>query len=224
MSEDFLKGNDRQAAEIAAGVMKLVRGELDTKFDAMMSKYMARVEEMEKERQKYEADREIWFTEQLDKANKLRPTTESDKQRIAVQTQEIFRQAREEVVSESAVTWTEYQRKIANEPRETITSGGKPIHTSQGIKFEPEIISFIVGTRPVKYILYPGVPTEVPKSVADMYRQRYQQKRKLDELGEALDASNMKEFGQVARRFPEIDPSRSINPEDIANSVIPKGE
>jgi len=224
-SKEFIEADDRKAAQIAAGLKRLIDGYVDERFEEQMARFMAWAEEREREREKFEKDRIKWFEEQFSKMEKLKSVTETDKARSAARAQKIAEEAREEIQAESAAAQLEFQKRWHDSPKETITSSGIPVETRNGIVFEPEVLSIQVGTKTKHIVFYPDQPTEVPKFIADIYRERKNMGRELNKLDDALKISSnneMKNFDEIAKKFPEINPSGRIRPEDIINSILPK--
>lgn len=210
-SEKFLEGDDLEAARIAKAVYKLVAGELTQEFEDRFAKYMEWADKREREAQKFEADRQKWFEDLMEKGNKLRATSEYDKTQVAIKTQRMFDQARTEAIAEAADAKLKFSQRCAAAPKVTITSYGIPLRTRNGVIYEAEVIPMVVGTTIVKFALPVGVPTEVPDFVAAEYSRRKREAVKLKELDADLSATNLQEFDKVAAKHPEIDPRGGMN-------------
>ena len=215
LADEFSKADDLEAARIARAVYKLIAPEMDKKaevvFDERFAKYMAWAEAREKERQKDDDDRMKWMEEQITKADKLRATSEYDKAKIAVKTQEMFANAKAEAIAEAADAKLKFAEKCARAPKVQITSYGRPIRTRNGIQYVPEVIKMIIGTQAVGFALKVGEPTEVPDFIATEYANRRREATRLNTLNTDLSADNMKRFEDVAAKHPEIDPRGNIN-------------
>ena len=211
VSDEFLTADDMQAASIAAGVARILRGELDEKFERQLNRYMEWSEKRMKEERKFNEDRLAWMENLIEKGNSQRAVTAEDKARVSISAAEAAQRAREAVVAESAHAILKFKEKVAKAPKVTVTSYGKPYRSRSGFKTEPETIAMVVGTKTFGWTLPVGVPTELPDFIAEEYSRRKREDVKLDELKTDLSVENIQDFDKVAAKHPEIDYRRGQN-------------
>lgn len=211
-SKEFLTANDVEAAKMAAGIAKILRGDLTAEFDERLNKYLELVSKQMEEERKYNEGRIKWLEEKMEKANALRSVSDSDKDRSAAHAAEVAKQAREEAVSESAHELLKFRKRCAEAPKVTVTSYGRPYRSRSGIKYETEVIKYSVGMRTIQFVLPIGQATELPDFIAAEYGRRKQEEMKLDTLKDDLNVSNkIQPFDKIAQKHPEIDPRHGAN-------------
>jgi len=118
------------------------------------------------------------------------------------------------VMVEGKLRGVSLKAQLDAEPKETITVAGQvqmirpPGEAAPRAVIYPEVLS--IGT--LRYTLQPGVPTEVPRSIAQLYRTTQRDKEQSEDQRQVLDGANT-EASVVKRKWQEIDAKYSKHPE-----------
>jgi len=222
MAKEFLSAKDTDAALIAKAVLELVKGELNEEDENRFKRYQEYADKRDAEARKFEEDKMKWWEEQVKKIESLKKTG-FDKDKIVAKAADMDRQVREEARAEAADAWIKFEQRCAAAPRVSIISPGIPVRTKEGVKYFPEVIRMIVGTKPKEFVLPVNQIVELPDFIAKEYAVRKNQKHVLDRLPEQL--SKMEDFSKVTAIAPEVDPDRALNNQNYIQSLpVSEGE
>ena len=214
--KEFLSAKDTDAAVIAKAVLELVKGELSQEEEERFRKYQAYADKRDAEARKFEEDRMKWWEAQVTKLESHKKTG-FDKDKIIAKAADMDRRAREEVRAEAADAWITFEQKCAAAPKISIMSSGLPVRTKEGVKYFPEVIKMIVGTKAKDFVLPINKVVELPDFIAQEYINRKEQKRVMDKLPEQL--SKMEDFSKVTAIAPEVSPDRALNNQSYVQSL-----
>jgi len=210
LSDEFISADDKKAAEIAAGVAKILMGELDEKLQQRLNQHLAAAEARDNEMKRYMDNQMKWIDEQRLKFEQTKRDLDPDK--VSANTAEITKQIRQEIAAESALAQIEFQKKLSDAPKVKLIPQGHPvfIRTSGGgksLRWEAEILTIPVGTETKQYKLEPGVEYELPDFIVDLYWDKKREQLKRDGLADFIrigPENKMRNIAEVAEKFPDI--------------------
>ena len=206
MSPEFEQMSNLDAAQVALMLQEIVRGQ-----NSLLANYeqtniqIARI--MERQDQ---VDREIAarldaqnkFVEQvLDRAEDLKRTGEANDKLIAQGVAQ-FQEARSKAVASRAAKNIAFRQKIKDEPKVMVISPGQLITTMDHGHQVTKIMAEEVRIADMRWVLPPGVPVEVPKTVAGVLEQRRASQietyKRQELLGKNMEATKLaEEWGKV---------------------------
>lgn len=176
MSEDFVQASNFDASQIALLLQQLVRqnssllSKIETQQDEIV-KLRERQEQIDMQTVKRFESQQKDIQDVLDRAEKLKQTGDKKDKTIAKGVK-MYEKARADAIAGKAVDRLAFDRMLASQPKETIVSPGQLITVMEGGAQVPKVIAEEVRIKHKVWHLFPGVPTEVPKAVADVLRQR----------------------------------------------------
>jgi hypothetical protein len=176
MSEKFTNGTDREAGEIALALQQLLRGQT-----SLLANQQAQSDELARQRErwakydeqaaKFDADKQKFLDEVDQRANKLR-LTGSKKEELEARESKRFqsevKKARVKAVSDNLKA----EELMAREPKVTVTLPGKIEMVMENGQIIPRVFAQTVTIRHHTWTFQPGVPQDVPESVAMAIAQR----------------------------------------------------
>lgn len=167
LSDKFVEGTNTEAFDIAAGMQQLLRGMsvLDTKMNQQYQEIRARMDAMDKAAEEWETNREKFIEDVLSRAGS--PTDKDVVAGMSAYTTALA-SAKAEAVNDRLT----FAHKVSQMPKETITSPGEVVMAVEGGATVAKIIPEVIRIKNLSWTLAPGVPTEVPKVVAEVFRQR----------------------------------------------------
>lgn len=176
MSPEFEQMSNLDAAQVALMLQEIVRGQ-----NSLLANYeqtniqIARI--MERQDQ---VDREIaarleaqnkFVEEVLDRAEDLKRTGEANDKLIAQGVAQ-FQEARSKAVASRAAKNIAFRQKIKDEPKVMVISPGQLITTMDHGHQVTKIMAEEVRIADMRWVLPPGIPVEVPETVAGVLEQR----------------------------------------------------
>lgn len=201
LSDKFVGASNVEASQIAAAVVQLFGTQLEQQ-NQVLSRIMERMDKMDKESEKYEEDRKAWRDEVLKNAERLRL---ADEQREQLQAKAMLNveQKIQEARAAIKIDRKQFEKALSQEPKVQVVSGGKTEIVMEGgvpvAKLYPEELR----VKHLRFILMPGVPTMLPKSIADAWERRRQSALETQERQAAL-RKNL-ESDKLAAEMERID-------------------
>lgn len=174
LSDKFTNGTNAEAAEIAIALRTLISGqnsllENQARQSAELSKVRQRMAEMDAAAEKWESNREGFIQEVLDRAEKIRSISpERAIARGALEFQDAITIAK----ADRATQLMEFHELVRRQPTVTVISPGELVQVMEGGRPTNRMFPEVIRIKDMVWTLQPGVPTEVPKLVADVIRQR----------------------------------------------------
>jgi hypothetical protein len=216
LSPKFVDLPDAGAARIAVALDALLKGqsmqaEAMTKLYDKMEKYDADARRWEEDKVKFMED---WSRKAEEKLAGL------DKDVLEAKTADITKKAYAAARAQNASAKLAFNQKIAMEPKVTVTSPGVAVQTRDGMMVEPEVIRI----KHMQWILQPGVPTEVPFSVAEVIKSKRRFKSEGEERKNVFALRNglMSTSNQdnvVAQRWDAISRKTGIGADSLSNEI-----
>lgn len=205
MSEDFAAKSDLEALDVTKALAELIRGQ---KFmTEEVQKMRERMDIYDRAAQAFNEDRENFIKEVLQRAEKLKDPSGKTTAMGALELEKKIQEAKAGQVTARL----KFEQDLANMPKVTVTGTGVPetmARTGQ-IVIMPEVIRI----RHKQWVLQPGIPTEVPKIVADRYRQILTGRQEMLER-QALLQANLKDT-ELQRRMMELNEKYKTNGDAI---------
>lgn len=204
LSEDFVKGSNKDALDIALALQQLVRGQnsiMDnqTQLSGEVARLRQRMDEMDKTAEKYEADRVGFIQEVLDKAQGLKDPTN----KTLVKGMNEFSDALAKAQAEAVHSKLHLIEVLKTMPKETVLSPGELVTVSgQGGQPTIQIMNEIVRIKDLEWVIPAGIPTEVPQVVAEILRNRRQSEQETKARQEVM-AKNLSD-DQLKTQWNEI--------------------
>lgn len=207
LSETFTEGTNTEALDIALAMQQLLKGqasllENDRKFSEELQHMRAKMAKIDEDAQRFEQDRERWLNEIQAAADKMRVSEEQVEKLKAVAANDLAAKIQAAKASVS-LDRQAFDDALAHEPKETITSPGIVEIVMQNGAPVAQLFNEEIRIKHRRWVLRPGVPVEVPHSVAEMYRNRKRSEQETAERQKAMMA-NM-ESSKLAERMKEID-------------------
>lgn len=197
--DSFVEKSDVEAFEIGNALRELLTGQ------RMMTEQVARLSERmdkyEKVAQEFNADKDKFIQEVLDRAEHLKATGE-EKDRIIAKGAKQFEDARKNAKANQVHGKLLFEEQLRNMPKETIVSPGVPEIVLQNGQQVPVVAPDVIRIKHKVWMLMPNVPTEVPAIVAERFRQIQRGREELRERQAVLQA-NLKDT-ELVRRLAEI--------------------
>lgn len=176
MSPEFEKMSNLDASQIALMLQELVRGQNSLLANAESNTFeIARLRERQDK-----ADREIaerleanqkFVEEVMDRAEGLKRTgAEHDK--LIANGVAMYNEARSKAIANRAAKNIAFRQKMASEPKKMVISGGQLVTTIEHGQQVTKILPEEVRIADMRWVLPPGIPVEVPETVAGVLEQR----------------------------------------------------
>lgn len=211
---DLPNQNNLDALNTALLLQQIVRGQasiLDNQalMNDELNKLRARQAKYDEEARKWEEDRQKFIDKSFDDAERtVRNSRLTPEQAQAIAMSEA-QKAREQARAEAAVARLQFEERVKNSPKEFIVSPGILETYRNGSELVSHVIPEILTIKNKRWVLQPGVLTEVPDFVARQYRNRLQSREELRERQQAISVNRnngaMSEFGQVQQDWQKID-------------------
>lgn len=204
LSPKFVEGTNKEALEIAIALQQILKGQslMEQKFSDELSHIRQKMADMDRDAERWEMDRQRWLDEINAAADNLRATgeeLEKIKAHASVDMQKKVEEARASIIVDKQM----FDAALAREPKESVTSPGVVMtvmeNGAQVAKLYPEEICI----KHRRWILQPGVPQELPLSVANVLRNRRKSAAETAERQAAMK-KNM-EYSELDARLREID-------------------
>jgi hypothetical protein len=167
LSDKFVHGTNAEAFDIAVGLQQLLRNMsvLDSKMTDQYQQLKSRMDEMDKSANDWEANREKFIEEVIARAG-------SPTDRDVVTGMSTYSNALAQAKAEAISDRLTFAETVGRMPKEIITSSGEVNMVVEGGSTVAKILPEIIRIKNLSWTLQPGVPTEVPKIVAEVFRQR----------------------------------------------------
>lgn len=188
-----------QALDLAQALQKIIRGEFSPVVEQTqreMARLRERMDKMDKAAEKYQEDQQKFIEGVLSRAEKLKLTGEAAeklKANAAIDARKEFELARANLVHENL----RFDEELKNMEKIMVVARGEPVLVRKGDMPEIVIKPEVVGIKHRRWVLQPGVPTMVPKIVAEELNRRYASKAKTEELKKVLSADKMRTMEEV---------------------------
>lgn len=215
LSDEFATMPNTEAVNVALMLQQIVRGqnailENQTIMGDELSKLKSRMDSMDKDSLRWEEDRQKFLTEAAENAERLRIKDPDELERFQAKQANYIQNEIQSAVANSTVDKLRFDSLLASQPKEMITSPGrmvmKNVRGVQQATMEPETIRI----RHRVWVLPPNMPVEVPKLVADEYRQRIKDRNESAQRKSILNADAPLDNVQMAQKWNEI--SKKSNP------------
>lgn len=176
VSDQFVKGTNQEATDIALALQQLVRGqsallENQTQFSEQISKLRQRMDEMDKTAQRWETDRENFVQEVLDRAEKLR-ASDMEKDKIIARGSQQFSDAIAKARAEQTVEQQKFAYDLEHMPKVTVVSAGELVMVVENGRSVPKMMNEVVKIKNRRWVLPIGKAVEVPMVVAQVLDER----------------------------------------------------
>lgn len=204
LSDKFVKGTNQEAAEIGMALRQLISGQAvmlqnQEEQSREIARIRSRMAEMDATAEKYEKDRDGFIQEVLDKADRIRT---SNPDRAIVRGMNEFQDALTVAKAEANVDKMKFHENIRRMPKETVISPGVLETVMENGRPVNKIMAESIGIKDLRWVLPPGIPTEVPQIVAAALRDR----RRSEEESRARESMLTKnlEQGEFNKQWAEI--------------------
>ncbi len=208
------EASNLDALEIALALQQLIRGNasiLENQKEQAdeLNRLKAEMAKMDESARRWETDRQAWLDEVNRKADAIRPS-EAEKEKIEARESTRIQKAVDKARAEFVVEKQMFDQKLAAEEKVTVTSPGEFLLARVGGgPPQPRLYPEVIKIKHREWILQPGVPTEVPKTVAEFMRLKRKQQQELAARQDALSPDprigKYKEYDLVDQRMREID-------------------
>lgn len=191
LSEEFTKMNDYDAMQVALAVQQVIKGQASIlENQAALSEHIAKLNERmakyDDAQRKWEQDKLKFIDEVMEKAEKNRITDQTELARM----EGGVRRKLDNLVQEAAIKRARdeetFRLKIAREPKVMVTSAGvlemRSVEGGATPTLVPEVFTF----KRLRFVLPPGEPVEMPRSIAEEYYMQQRRKQEGKERQEAL--------------------------------------
>lgn len=213
MSPEFEQMSNLNASQIALLLQELIRGQNSLLANANQNTIeIARLRERQDQ-----ADREIaerlesnqkFIEEVMDRAESLKRSGEAHDKLIANGVAQ-YEQAKQQAMAKAAVKNMAFREKLRKEEKVTVVSPGQLITTMENGQQVAKIMAEEVRVADMRWVLPPGRPVEVPKTIADILEQRKASQLETSQR-QALLLKNM-ESTKLAEEWNKIGGSKTDN-------------
>ena len=180
---EFASNGDLPNTDLVLALQQLIRGQASllemakTQGEAGERARQA-IEDLKKRADRHDAAERAWnedrakFIETVtNRADHLRPTGD-DKDAAIARGVAMYQQAKSEVRARSINEQLQFEQELARMPQVEVTSPGVIEMVSTSGAPTPVLMAEVVRIKNKSWTLKPGVPTVVPKAVADVLAQR----------------------------------------------------
>jgi hypothetical protein len=205
----FETATNTEAFDIAIALQQLVRGQnsILSNQDRQaqeLSKLRERMDRYDQDAEKWEKDKEKFIDEVNKRAEEFRIDDPNKKAQLIAQEAQRIQKAISATRAENTVGMLQFETFLASQPKETIVSPGVPTTINDNGVQRSIMAAEVLKIKHKKWVLQPGVPTEVPKVVADEFRQRQKSRQESYERKALLNATVPKDNMLVAQKWGEI--------------------
>ena len=211
MSPEFEKMSNLDASQIALMLQEIVRGQ-----NSLLANAQANAVEIARIRERQDQiDREIaerlesqnkFVEEVLDRAESLKRAGEENDKLIAKGLAQ-YEAARQTAVAKRAVKNMQFREKISKEQKVMVISPGQLVSTMEHGHQVTKIIPEEVRIADMRWVLPPGIPVEVPRTVAGVLEQRRASQIETHKRQEML--SKHMEATKLAEEWAKVEGSRT---------------
>jgi hypothetical protein len=176
MSPEFEKMSNLDASQVALMLQELVRGQNSLLANAEQNAIeIARIRERQDKADQEIAERleanQKFVEEVMDRAESLKRSGEEHDKLIARGVAQ-YQEARQTAVAKRASKNLAFREQLRNEPKVIVISPGQLITTMDHGHQVTKIMAEEVRVADMRWVLPPGVPVEVPATVAGILEQR----------------------------------------------------
>jgi hypothetical protein len=180
LRDDFPELPNRESVEIGLALQQIIRGQasmLDNqdKFSKELDQVRRQMDEYDKAAERWENDKANWLDEMAELREKTR--RDSDPEKVAVNAIEATKKAYAEATATAVSDQMSFDDALSKMSTETIVSPGRIVNMKQGSGIVPTLEAEVIRLKHRQWVLPPGVSVEVPKLVADVYRQKQLEKQ-----------------------------------------------
>jgi paraquat-inducible protein B len=211
MSPEFERMSNLDASQIALMLQEIVRGQNSLLANAQqntveIARLRERQDQVDREIAERLASQNKFVEEVLDRAEKLQRTGE-ERDKLIAKGVEQYQEARAKAVASKAAKNLAFRQKINSEPKVTVISPGQLVTTMEMGSQVAKIIAEEVRIADMRWVLPPGVPVEVPKTVADYLTERRASQLETNQRAELL--SKNLETTKLAQEWSKIGGSKT---------------
>jgi hypothetical protein len=211
MSQDFIQGSNLDVSQIALLLQQLVRGQNSLlanyeQTNIEIAKLRERQDQIDKQTAERFAAQQSEIAEVLNKAEKLKATGDK-KDKIVAKGAQMYTQAVQAARASKTVDKLKFEKALAAQPTELVVSPGQLVTVMEAGQQVAKIIPEEVRIKHKVWFLQPGVPTEVPQSVADFLRARRAGEAETAKRKEIL--SKHMEAGKMAAEWQKVGGSKT---------------
>lgn len=221
IADDFKDKKDSETLDIAlqlqqllGGVNSLVAGQQADRenFSRAIEALRARIEAAEETQRRFEENRDKWYEEVMARA----PITNDPlkKEKLQMKGAELIQKAYADARAQSAAEKVRFEQMISTGPKEVIISPGVLEMIQVNDQPQMKVFAEVISLKGHKWILQPGVPTEVPKIVAEHWRQRQRGNEEAQRRADAMmitDSQGAPEQHEAQRRMEAINKEFGTN-------------
>jgi len=223
LSDKFVAGTNAESLNIALALQELVRGQnsilgmVRGQGDSI-SKLTERMNKMDRAAERWNKDRQGFVESVQEKAEALKIQSPDEKAKFLAKAGQNVQREIQQAMANKAVGDMEFSAWMRNQPQVTVTSPGKMETINRGgviqTVMEPEVIKI----RNMEWVLYPGIPTDIPAPVADEFYSRQKIVNETIERKKILNADRPLENVAMAQQW------QNINNKYGSNTEIMRGE
>jgi hypothetical protein len=205
----FEKASNLNALDISLMLQQIVRGQTSILHNQdqqaqELAKLREKMDRYDKDAEKWEKDKEKFIDEVNKRAEEFRIDDPNKKAQLIAQEAQRIQKAISATRAENSVSALQFESFLASQPKEIVVSPGVPTTVNDNGVQRSIMVADEIKIKHRKWILQPGVPTEVPKLVADEFRQRQKARQELYERKALLNATVPKDNMVVAQEWSKI--------------------
>ena len=209
MSPEFEQMSNLNAAQIALMLQQIVRGEMSLiaqQNSVEIAKIYERQDAVDKQVAAALEANQKFIEEVLDRAEDLKRTgAENDK--LVANGVAQFQEARAKAVASKAAKNIAFRQKVNSEPKVLVISPGQLVTTMEMGSQVAKIIAEEVRIADMRWVLPPGIPVEVPQTVANLLSERRASQLETAKRAELL--SRNLETTKLAEEWSKIEGSKT---------------
>lgn len=205
----FENASNMGALDIALMLQQIVRGQTSILSNqdrqaAELARLREKMDRYDQDAEKWEKDKEKFIDEVNKKAEAFRIDDPNKKAQLIAQEAQKIQKAISANRAENSVNNLQFEAFLSTQPKETIVSPGVPTTINDNGVQRSIMAAEEIKIKHKKWLLQPGVPTEVPKVVADEFRQRQKSRQEIYERKALLNATVPKDNMVVAQEWSKI--------------------
>lgn len=208
MDDSFVTKSDLEVTDITVALRELLRGQKT--IGQELHNLRARMDEYDKAAEAFNTDQEKFIQDVFDKAQSLRKTGDEYDKEVAKGVK-MFENEIKVAKAEHVNSRLRFEEELRTMSKVTVTSPGVPELVMRNGAQTPVMVPEIIRIKHKQWVLQPGIPTEVPKIVADRYQQILEMRRENQELQNALGAQ-MKDT-ELFKKLAEINKKYGAGPD-----------
>jgi len=208
LSPDFERMSNLDASEVALLLQQIVRGQnsLMEQNSIQIAQIRERQDQIDKRLSDELESNRKFIEEVLDRAESLKRTGLENDKLIANGVAQ-YEQAKQKAVAKRAVKNIQFHDQIRKEPKVMVISPGQLITTMEHGQQVARIIPEEIRIADMRWVLPPGVPIEVPQTVAGIMDQRRASQIETFKRQEML--SKHMEATELAKEWAKVEGSKT---------------